>query len=94
VSGLTGLFTSSLRSTLDVFEEYQDVDVVSYMPTWRCLVLPLIILINYEALRRVHLIHPKTPLLKRLTWSMPMFSGTWTRRYQKEAITFHRVSIS
>ena len=32
--------------------------------------------------------HPKTLLLKRLTWSMPMFSGTWTHLYQKEATTF------
>ena len=31
--------------------------------------------------------HPRTPLLKRLTWSMPMFSGTWTRLYQKQVIT-------
>ena len=32
--------------------------------------------------------HPKTPLLKRLTRSMQMFSGTWTRLYQKEVTTF------
>ena len=32
--------------------------------------------------------HPKTLLLKRPTLSTPMFSGTWTRLYQKEAITF------
>ena len=32
--------------------------------------------------------HPKTLLLKHLTWSMPMCSGTWTRLYQKEAKTF------
>jgi hypothetical protein len=32
--------------------------------------------------------HPKTPLLKRLTRSMPMFSGIWTHLYQKEATTF------
>ena len=33
--------------------------------------------------------HPKTLQLKRLTWSMPMFSGIWTLLYQKE-ITFPR----
>ena len=32
--------------------------------------------------------HPKTPLLKRPTRSMPMFSGIWTHLYQKEATTF------
>ena len=31
--------------------------------------------------------HPKTLQLKRLTWSMPMFSGIWTLLYQEE-ITF------
>ena len=32
--------------------------------------------------------HPKTRLLKHLTRSMPMFSGTWTHLYRKEATTF------
>ena len=31
--------------------------------------------------------HPKILQLKRLTWSMPMFSGIWTLLYQEE-ITF------
>ena len=32
--------------------------------------------------------HLKTPLLKRLTRSMPMFSETWTHLYMKVATTF------
>lgn len=83
------ILSGSLRSTLDVFEEYNDVEIVSYMP--RCLVLPMMTLTFYISMK--HFVvsnssHPKTPLLKRLTWSMPMFSGTWTLLYQKEAITF------
>ena len=31
---------------------------------------------------------PTTPLPKHLTRSIPMFSGTWTHLYQKEAKTF------
>ena len=37
--------------------------------------------------------HPKTLLLKCLTWSMQMFSGTWTRLYLKEGITFPQGSV-
>ena len=83
------ILSGSLRSTLDVFEEYQDAEIVSYIP--RCLVLPVMILTVYISMKPFIVSissHPKTPLLKRLTWSMPMFSGTWTRLYQKEAITF------
>jgi hypothetical protein len=55
------------------------------------LVLPMMILTVYISMK--HFVvsissHQKTPLLKRLTLSMPMFSGTWTHLYQKEATTF------
>ena len=84
------IFSGSLRSALDVFEEYKDAEIVSYIP--RCLVLPMMILtVIYISMK--HFVvsissHPKTPLLKRLTLSMPMFSETWTHLYQKEATTF------
>jgi hypothetical protein len=85
------IFSGSLRSSLDVFEEYKDTEIVSYMP--RCLVLPMMILTVYISMK--HFVvsissHPKTPLLKRLTRSMPMFFGTWTHLYQpeKEGTTF------
>ena len=83
------ILSGNLRSTLDVFEEYQDAEIVSYMP--RFLVLPMIVLTVSISMK--HFVvsissHPKIPLLKPLTWSMPMFSGIWTRLYLKEAITF------
>jgi len=34
--------------------------------------------------------HPKTPLPKHLTWSMPMFSVTWIHLYLKEVTTFQQ----
>ena len=84
------ILSGSLRSTLDVFEEYQDAEIVSYIP--RCLAVAYdIAYCLYTSMKHFGVSissHPKTTLLKRLTWSMPMFSGTWTRVYQKEAITF------
>jgi hypothetical protein len=85
------ILSGSLRSTLGVFEEYQDAEIVSYMP--RCLMLPSMMMILTVYISMKHFVvsissHPVTPLLKRLTWSMPIFSVTWTRLYQKEAITF------
>lgn len=49
--------SGTLRSTLDVFEEYQDAEIVSF--SLCCLpLLGLIYYNQYEALRRVHLIPP------------------------------------
>ena len=62
------ILSGSLRSTLDVFEEYQDAEIVGYMPG--CLVLPMMILTVYISMK--HFVvsissHPKTHLLKRPT---------------------------
>ena len=83
------IFSGTLRSTLDVFQEYQDSEIVSY--TLKCSVLPMMLLTVYISMK--HFVvsissHWTTPLLKRLTRSMPMFSGTWTHLYQKEVTTF------
>jgi energy-coupling factor transporter ATP-binding protein EcfA2 len=83
------ILSGSLRSTLDVFEEYQDAEIVSYMPI--CLVLPVMIITVYTSMKHFVVFissHPMTHLPKHLKRSMPMFSGTWTHLYQKEATTF------
>jgi energy-coupling factor transporter ATP-binding protein EcfA2 len=83
------IFSGTLRSTLDVFQEYKDAEIVSYMP--RCLVLLMMILTVYISMKLFVVSissHPRTPLLKRLTRLMLMFSGTWTHLYQKGAKTF------
>jgi hypothetical protein len=85
------ILSGSLRSSLDVFEEYQDTEIVSYMPR------SLMVAYDDDAyclyISMKHFVvsissHPKTPPPKHLTWSTPMFSGTWTHLFQKEVITF------
>lgn len=50
------ILSGSLRSTLDVFDEFEDVEIVSHI-NWLALGLLLIIENHkFEALRRVHLI--------------------------------------
>ena len=59
------ILSGNLRSTLEVFEEYQDAEVVSYMP--RCLVLPMMMIItiyismkHFVASISSHLVHTPT----------------------------------
>ena len=80
------ILSGSLRSTLDVFEEYQDPDIVSCMP-W-CFIMILTVYISMRHSVVFISSHPTTPLPKHLTLSTLMFSGTWTRLCQKGVITF------